>query len=161
MFTKIYWIHRFDNAASLGIMARPRGDDWLADEIANLKKQNVGLLVSLLEKEEIGELGLRQQETICKGNGIEFINFPIADRDIPKTSDKTDGHISYLKDKLKNGVSVVIHCRMGIGRSSIIAASVLLQTGLKADKIIADISRIRGLKVPDTDAQLRWLKARQ
>jgi protein-tyrosine phosphatase len=161
MFTKIYWIHQFDNAAKLGIMARPRGDDWLADEIANIKKQNVGLLVSLLEKEEIGELGLKQQETICKSTGIEFINFPIADRDIPKTGDKTDWLVDYLIGKVQEGTSVVIHCRMGIGRSSIIAASVLLLAGLKADSIIATISKIRGLKVPDTDKQLKWLKGRQ
>jgi protein-tyrosine phosphatase len=161
MFTKIYWIHQFDNGGRLGIMARPRGDDWLADEIANLKKQNVGLLVSLLEKEEVGELGLRQQEMICKSNGIEFINFPIADRDIPKTSDKTDWLVDYLTSKLQDKTSVVIHCRMGIGRSSIIAASVLLHAGLKADNIIDNISKIRGLKVPDTDKQLKWLKARQ
>jgi protein-tyrosine phosphatase len=161
MFTKIYWIHQFGNATKLGIMARPRGGDWLADEIANLKKQNVGLLVSLLEKEEVGELGLRQQETICKSNGIEFINFPIADRDIPKTSDKIDWLVDYLTSKLQDGTSVVIHCRMGIGRSSIVAASVLLRAGLKADNIIDNISKIRGLKVPDTDKQLKWLRARQ
>ena len=161
MFTKIYWIHKFDNAAKLVIMARPRGDEWLADEFANLKKENVKLLVSLLEKEEIGELGLRQQETICKSSGIEFINFPIADRDIPKTSDKTDRLVDFLTSKLQDGSSVVIHCRMGIGRSSIIAGSVLLRVGLKADNIIDNISKVRGLKVPDTDKQLQWLKARQ
>ena len=160
MFTKTYWIHEFDNAAKLGIMARPRGDDWLKDEIGNLKKQNVGMLVSLLEKDEINELGLRQQETICKSSGIEFINFPIADRDIPKTTDKTDWLVDFLTSKLQDGSSVVIHCRMGIGRSSIIAASVLLRAGLKAENIIDHISKIRGLKVPDTDKQLQWLKAR-
>ena len=160
MYTRIYWVHQFDNAARLGIMARPRGGDWLVDEITNLKRQNVGLLVSLLGKEEIHELGLRYQESICKDNGIEFINFPIVDRDIPKTSDKTDSLIGYLSTKLTDGSSIVVHCRMGIGRSSIIAASVLLQAGLKADTIVDNISKIRGLKVPDTDRQLQWLKAR-
>jgi protein-tyrosine phosphatase len=161
MFTKIYWIHTFDNAAKLGIMPKPRGSDWLADEIANLKKQNVGLLVSLLEKEEISELGLRQEEAICKSSGIEFINFPIADRNIPRISDKTDWLIGYLTSKLQDGISVVVHCRMGIGRSSIVAASVLLSAGLKADNVIDNISKIRGLRVPDTDQQLQWLKSRQ
>lgn len=161
MFTKIYWLHQLDSSARLGTMARPRGDDWLGDEIAYLKRQNVGLLVSLLESEEIDELGLLQQEATCKANGIEFVNFPIVDRDVPKTGDKTDWLISYLITRMTEGVSVVIHCRMGIGRSSIIAASILLQVGLEADTIMEDISRIRGLKVPDTDKQLSWLKARQ
>lgn len=161
MFTKIYWIHQLENAARLGIMARPRGGDWLADEIANLKKQNVGMLVSLLEKEEMSELGLLRQGTVCKSNGIEFVHFPIPDRDIPMAGDKTDGFIRYLTSRLQEGVFVVIHCRMGIGRSSIIAAAVLLQAGLKTENIIDTISGIRGLKVPDTEHQLQWLESRQ
>jgi protein-tyrosine phosphatase len=50
---------------------------------------------------------------------------------------------------------------MGIGRSSIIAAAVLLKYKQNADKIIENISTIRGLKVPDTDKQLSWLKSRK
>lgn len=66
-----------------------------------------------------------------------------------------------LTSKIDNNHSVVIHCRMGIGRSSIIAASVLLKYKLKAQDIIETICSIRGLKVPDTDEQLLWLKARE
>lgn len=33
MAAKIYWIHTFNNLTRLGIMARPRGGDWLDDEI--------------------------------------------------------------------------------------------------------------------------------
>lgn len=161
MVTKIHWIHRFDNAASLGIMARPRGDDWLDEEIVNRKKQKVGLLISLLEKNEIFELGLRQQEMLCKKYGIDYIHFPIADRDTPKTGDKVDWLINEIITKITAGHSAVVHCRMGIGRSSIIAGSVLLKAGLKADSIIENICKVRGLKVPDTDKQLNWLRARQ
>jgi hypothetical protein len=42
MYTKIYWIHDFANGAKLGIMPRPRGDDWLEEEIVKLKKLKVG-----------------------------------------------------------------------------------------------------------------------
>ena len=58
MRTKIYWLHTFENAAKIGIMARPRGNDWLEDEIIHLKNQNVNVLVSLLERSEIEELNL-------------------------------------------------------------------------------------------------------
>lgn len=161
MFTRIYWIHQFDNDARLGIMARPRGNDWLECEIANLKKQNIGCIVSLLENEEIYELGLRKEEEIANKYGIEFINFSIADRDIPKKNDKVDLLIDNLSNQLNDGLSTVIHCRIGIGRSAIIAASILLKKGLDADEIIEKITETRGIQVPDTDEQLNWLKARQ
>ncbi len=48
MPTKIYWIQSFENNARIGIMPRPRGGDWLEDEINNFKRQNITLLVALL-----------------------------------------------------------------------------------------------------------------
>jgi protein-tyrosine phosphatase len=161
MFTKIYWIQQFDNSAKLGIMARPRGDDWLEGEIENLKRQNVGLLVSLLEENEITELGLTQEEILCKKHFIPFINFPIADRGTPKDDSTTDAFIKHLASKIEEGISVVVHCRMGIGRSSIISASILLLKSLKTDTILRHITQVRGLKVPDTAQQVAWLKARE
>jgi protein-tyrosine phosphatase len=161
MFTKIYWLHTFENAAQLGIMARPRGDDWLEDEIINLKIKNVGLLVSLLEKDEINELKLNLESAFCKAKGIDFINFPIVDRDMPSKNEQTEQFIDLLTARLKAGISIVIHCRMGIGRSSIIAAAVLLKFGFNVDATIENISAFRGLKIPDTDEQIKWLKARE
>jgi len=147
MYTKIYWIHEFDNSA--------RGEEWLEDEIVKFKKQNVGLLVSLLEQKEVSELGLYKQKELCLKHNIDFINFPIVDRGIPVKSDELNTFINRLTKKVREGLSVVIHCRMGIGRSSIIAASILLQAGLKTDDIIKKITKVRGLKVPDTDEQLK------
>ena len=161
MPTKLYWIHHFDNSAKIGIMARPRGDDWLEDEIINLKNNNVRVLVSLLERDEIYELKLEKEEHFCKLNNITYINFPIVDRDIPKINGDIDIFVNTLRQKIEKGNSVMIHCRMGIGRSSIIAASVLLKYNLKAKEILENISFIRGLKVPDTDMQVTWLKSRE
>lgn len=142
-------------------MARPRGNDWLEDEINHLKNNEVGVLVSLLEREEIYNLKLDNEEQICRTKNIIYINFPIADRDIPTQNGDTDKLVDILTKKIEEGHSVVVHCRMGIGRSSIIAASVLLKYKLKAKDIIENISAIRGLKVPDTDKQLSWLILRE
>ncbi len=62
--------------------------------------------------------------------------------------------------EIKKGHSLVVHCRMGIGRSSLIAASILLKMGNQSNvkDIIDKISIIRGLQVPDTEAQISWLK---
>jgi protein-tyrosine phosphatase len=142
-------------------MARPRGDDWLEEEIANLRSDRVGVLVSLLEKDEIYDHNLDREEQVCLTRKMIYIHFPIADRDVPKQSDNIEQLIDRLVFKLNSGISVVVHCRMGIGRSTIIAAAVLLKYDLKANEIIENITKIRGLKVPDTDKQLAWLVARE
>ncbi len=162
MSTKIYWIHTFDNSARIGIMARPCGNDWLEEEIVSLKNNKVEILVSLLERDEIYDLKLEHEAELCRIQNIDFINFPIPDRDIPKQDNKIEQFINFLNGKLNSGLSVVIHCRMGIGRSSIIAAAVLLNyKKLSAGDIMLNISKIRGVKVPDTEKQLEWLKARE
>lgn len=161
MYTKIYWIHDFANGAKLGIMPRPRGDDWLEEEIVKLKKQNIGSWVSLLEQYEISELGLRDQQSLCLKHEIEYINFPIADRSIPAKGGKIELLIDQLYQKIQNGNSVVIHCRMGIGRSSIIAGCILLKVGFKTEQVLQIITAARGPKVPDTYQQVQWLKDRE
>jgi protein-tyrosine phosphatase len=157
MYSKIYWLHSFPSGSKLGIMARPRGNDWLDQEIGQLKKHGIAVMVSLLESQEITELGLLKQQEICAAHGIEYINFPIIDRGLPTSIDKVKTLIENLKEQLNNERSVVIHCRMGIGRSSTIAGCVLLRTGYKPNDIFAHISKMRGLRVPDTEEQAKWL----
>jgi protein-tyrosine phosphatase len=157
MTTKTYWIDTFESSAKIGIMPRPRGGDWLEDEIKNLENNKVGVLVSLLEQDEIYELELDDEEKYCLENKIEFINFPIKDRSIPKNNEKVERLIELLTVRIKSGNSVMVHCRMGIGRSTIIAATVLLNFGRTTKSIIDKISEVRGLKVPDTEEQLKWL----
>lgn len=157
MFTKIYWIHQYENGARIGIMPRPRGNEWLEQEISMLKKQRVGHVVSLLELEEIRELGLTKEQRLCENAGINFINFPIRDRDVPSSQEKLNFLISELSKAIENGSCVIIHCRMGIGRATIIAGCVLLKSRFKTYDIIQKIGKARGFQVPDTEAQIKWL----
>ena len=46
--SKIYWINEtIISENRMGTMARPRGNDWLADEIKGLKIQKVNCLIAL------------------------------------------------------------------------------------------------------------------
>ena len=138
-------------------MARPRGNDWLEDEIKWMKIKGVDILVSLLEFSESNKLGLKNEEIICKTQGIEFINFPIRDVQTPNNENDFCELANQLTHKIKGGKSVVIHCRMGIGRASILAAGILLKFGFTATNVFDIISKYRKLKVPDTDEQRKWL----
>lgn len=158
MHSKVYWLHQTSNQARIGIMARPRGEEWLQGEIAILAKQGIGVMVSLLESHEIRELGLSRQPDLCAQYDIQFINYPIPDRNIPAHSGKVRDLVTSLQQSLSNGKTIVIHCRMGIGRSSIIAGCLLLHLGLPFNNLIEHVSKARRLKVPDTEEQVNWLK---
>ena len=157
MYTRTYWLHEFENAARIGIMARPEGGEWLEQEMAQLKEQGIGLVVSLLEKNEIMELALVQEERYCRQHQITFVSFPIPDRQVPREDQLVDILIQEIIIRLGAGRSVIIHARMGAGRAAIIAGAVLVRTGVKAAIVLEHIRKERGWKVPDTDEQEKWL----
>ncbi len=157
----MYWIESFDSGAAVGIMPRPRGGDWLEDEIRKLKVDGVQVIVSLLERSEVQQLGLNNEEATCRKHQIEFINFSIVDRDVPSDQSATNDLVSVLKKNILDGRKTVIHCRMGIGRSTIIAGVILLEFEMSVEQIINKIREIRKIEVPDTEEQTQWLRQQE
>lgn len=158
MRSKIYWINTGQLSGDrMGTMARPRGDDWLEDEVKNLQSQKVDCLISLLESSEEWELGLVKEGEVCMREGIEFINFPIKDVSLPNDEDNFIKLVELLADKIKQNEKVVVHCRMGIGRSSMLVAAVMIRMGYKASETFDIIGEFRKLKVPDTEEQKEWV----
>jgi protein-tyrosine phosphatase len=152
----LHWIE-IPAPGRLAIMARPRAGDWLADEIAGWKAAGIGLVVSLLEAEEVFELGLRQEVELCRRHGMEFMSFPIKDRGVPASIDAAHALARSITGRLEDGTAVAVHCRAGIGRSSLIAACALVCSGYDADAAFALIGKARGLHVPDTEQQREWV----
>ena len=158
MISDIHWINdKKIGEKKIGTMARPRGNDWLDDEIKSLKTREIDCLVSLLEKSEEWELGLQDEEEICKKREIEFINFPIKDVNIPKNENEFISLAKELANEINKNKKIVIHCRMGIGRTSILAAATMINLGYEAKDIFEIIGEYRKLKVPDTDEQRNWI----
>jgi len=159
MKVHIYWIPGAQGPP-LGIMPRPRGDDWLGDEIRSLRSQGVDVLVSLLTTGEIEELDLADEAAACRSIGIQFLSFPIDDRSVPANTRAALEFVRLLRQLRLDGRTVVIHCRAGIGRSSMIAAATL--TLNPEDVIPAEawemIGRARGCSVPDTAQQVAWVE---
>lgn len=140
----------------LAIATRPRGNDWLETDILLFKRGGWHVLVSALEQEEERELGLSGETAKLTDLGLEHIAFPIPDRGTPgvvRAMELADR----LKNELQKGRNVAVHCRAGIGRSSLICAAVMVVNGTKSDETWPVLTNARGTIVPDTDEQRRWL----
>jgi protein-tyrosine phosphatase len=157
MKVDIYWIN-IPGDGKLGIIPRPRGGDWLEDEIISLKESSVDTLVSLLEIEEVEELDLKEEEAICHDKGIKFISLPIKDRDVPSSVSRTIALCNDLKIEIEQRRSILIHCRQGIGRSSLIASSIMVLMDFDSERAFTLIEKARGCAVPDTREQREWVK---
>ena len=158
MYSEIYWINEdLIPEKSLGIMARPRGHDWLEDEIKWLKIRDVNFLISLLESSETYELGLHEEASKCSKFDIDFVNYQIEDVNVPSQESQFIELVLMLRDQILNRKNIVIHCRMGIGRSSLLAACILISLGIENSTVFDKISKFRGVKVPDTQEQIEWV----
>jgi protein-tyrosine phosphatase len=161
MQTEIFWVRKLDETAydpfRLAVLPRPRGGDWLEGEVRALRDAGVDVLVSLLTALEAEMQELTEEASYCVAGGIEFISFPIADREVPGSTPDFLGLVRRLAWHLEGGQTVAIHCRQGIGRAALVAACVLAMLGEKPDVALERIAAARGRPVPDTDEQRRWV----
>jgi protein-tyrosine phosphatase len=152
MRAEIYWVTEL-YSARLATMPKPRGGDWLEGEIVSLREMGVDVLVSMLTDEEVVEVSLADEALHCANNHIEFLRFPIPDHTAPPLNEKTIGFIRELWERLAAGKNIAIHCRAGLGRSSTIAACVMVSAGIDPNSACDMISAARGFTVPETDQQ--------
>ena len=75
-------------AGQAGCGSRPRGGDWLKDDISRWKHAHIDGVLSLLTAEEEQDLDLRNEAKEVRAQGLRFTSFPIPDRQIPKSESK-------------------------------------------------------------------------
>jgi protein-tyrosine phosphatase len=139
----------------LSTMAKPRGGDWLEDEMAALKAYGVDVLVCALTSPELGECDLDAEARTARDAGLQFVPIPISDRNVPDLATVLPT-LQNLAKELSDGAHVVTHCRFGIGRASLLAAALLILNGTDPDTAWSRLERARGLAVPDTPEQREW-----
>jgi protein-tyrosine phosphatase len=157
MFTELHWIDG-PWPGRLAISARPRGGDWLDDEMAAWRKGGIDTVVSMLMTDEAEDLDLQHEQRCCQANSIRFRSFPIVDRNLPTSEMEAIRLIEEVEGELAAGKNVVVHCRQGIGRSGLIAAGVLIEGGISPSAAVERISTARRVQIPDTPEQLAWIK---
>ena len=142
----------------LAVMARPALDESLPESIQVLANERVAIVVSLLEPAEEAELALAAEKQECEKHGIEFLSFPIRDRATPAEVEGVARMSRWAHARVAAGSNLVFHCRAGIGRSGMLAASVLLREGFSTHEAFERISAARGLTIPDTPGQFEWVE---
>jgi protein-tyrosine phosphatase len=152
----IYWLDG-PWLGKLGMAARPRGGDWLKDDIAGWKRARIDTVLSLLTPEEEIDLDLQDEASEVGTQGMEFASFPIPDRQVPRSEARWAEVLEKLTRTLSDGRSVLVHCRQGIGRTGLLAACLLVRKGIGPGAAVESVSAGRGLSVPETAEQRDWI----
>jgi protein-tyrosine phosphatase len=152
----VFWING-DQAPHLAIMLRPRGEDWLEDEMLRLRANGVETVISMMEPAEAEWLGLAAERSAAEGAGMQFLSFPIPDTKVPGNVAVFRSFVAGVARRLVEGERIGVHCRGSIGRATILAACTLIQLGWHAGEALAAIEKARGMVVPDTEEQAEWI----
>jgi protein-tyrosine phosphatase len=142
----------------LAIATRPRGGDWIDDEVSGWRRAGINVVVSLLEQDEAAQLDLLEEASVAGAHGIRFISFPIPDRGVPTSGPAAISLMGAIASALDEGKNVAVHCRQGIGRSGLIVAGVLATSGAGPEDAIQTVSSARGIPIPETAEQRLWVQ---
>jgi len=156
MWTQLHWVEG-PWPGKLALAARPRGGDWLEDEMASWRSAGIDTVFSLLTPEEEQDLDLKLEANDAKAHGMKFASLPIPDRQVPNSESEVSAALDRLDADLSSGKNVVVHCRQGVGRTGLIAACLLVMKGLSSGAAVGILSAARGTQVPETAEQRRWI----
>jgi protein-tyrosine phosphatase len=155
--TRLHWLDG-PWRGKLALAARPRGGEWVAGEILAWKRAGIGAVLSLLTAEEEKEFDLREEGERTRADGLVFWSFPIPDMQVPSSETKFSQVLNKITATLSDGKNVLVHCRQGIGRTGLVAACLLIKSGMSPGASIDTVSAARGASVPESAEQREWIE---
>ena len=153
--TQLFWVQT-PAEGRLAVAARPRGGDWLNDEIAGWHDAGIGRVVSLLTPvpPKPPTSISRPEVSLFDQHAVEFTNLPVEDRSIPSSDREALALARSIAADLTRGRNVVVHCRQGVGQAPLIAVCALLELGKGAYPGNQSCIRCPGL--PYRKPKRRW-----
>ncbi len=122
----------------------------------------VEALVSLMEHNEYSDLQIPEFFQKAEERGMDVLHLPIPDYGVPSDpeEDKYRPLVEDVAGRLEEGHTVVVHCRGGLGRSGLVAASVLVALGHPSGEAIRIVRMARegALETPDQEDRVRWFE---
>ena len=145
---------KHDRFAHTGAWERDLGIDLDAVAMWDAK-----LVLTLVEPEELAALKVPHLGKEILRRGIEWCHLPIADYSVPNDAFEqqwvTKGR--EIRELLRNGADVLVHCKGGLGRAGMIAARLLVELGMDPAEAICSVRRVRKGAI-ETPSQLALVR---
>jgi ADP-ribosyl-[dinitrogen reductase] hydrolase len=139
------------------------GSGWarsLEADIAAIRDWGATAVVTLIEEHEFELLSVEALPQAVRAEGLEWHWLPIPDVQVP------DGRFGLrweyaglrLRQRLRAGERVLVHCRGGLGRAGMVAARLLTEFGMPGAEAITAVRSARPGAI-ETRAQETWVRA--
>lgn len=102
-------------------------------------------LVTLIEQHEIEDLDVTGIGDATLTRNIDWLHMPVKDVSIPGQDFEAAWqlHGPGLRSRLRAGFNIVVHCKGGLGRAGMIAASLLVELGTNPNDAMKQVRHVR------------------
>ena len=125
-----------------------RSGPWARDldlDLDAIQRWGATALISLIEDHEFDRLSVRGLHDAVETRHMEWWHLPIPDGEPPGPAFETVWvHAgAAIRDRLRLGFDVLVHCRGGLGRAGTIAARLLVELGVRPEDAIRQVRDAR------------------
>ena len=126
------------------------GSDWIMGprfdlDLDAVAAWNAAAVVSLVESLELERLQVSGLGEAVRDRHMEWVHLPIRDRDVPDGAFEAAWQDTgeRLRDRLRAGFSVLVHCMGGLGRAGTIVSRLLVEIGWDPEQAIRAVRKVR------------------
>ncbi|WP_347909865.1 ADP-ribosylglycohydrolase family protein [Pseudomonas grandcourensis] len=117
----------------------------LALDLDLIKSWGATAVVTLMPQQELEEVAVGHLGTEVEARGMQWFHLPILDVDVPDT--EFERYWLYaglrLRQLLRSGQHILVHCRGGLGRTGMVAARLLVELGAQPKAAIDNVRQAR------------------
>lgn len=147
------------NEHALGLTILPGRKDYsrsTENDLSYLKDQGVKAIVPLITDDELHNFGVDDLIDQYHSFGFDVKRLPIKDQ-MTSSQDEMTNLVSWIKEHLSNDEKVLIHCVGGLGRSGMVAASLLKSLGKSSSEAISQIRKSRSPRAVESKEQEKFV----
>ncbi len=124
------------------------GAPWQRDlgaDLVAIKAWGGHAVITLMEQHEMDNDQLPDLGASVKALGMDWYHLPIVDEFIPDQtfSDRWLSAGVRIREQLRSGRNILIHCRGGLGRTGLVAAKLLIELGWGVEDAISTVRDVR------------------
>ena len=120
-------------------------DRDLPTDLDAIRDWGATAVVSLITDEEIDYLGVSDLEEEVLDRHMEWWHAPIPDGEAPRADFEREWAVTgeAIRDRLRLGFDVLVHCKGGLGRAGTVAARLLVELGARPADAIRLVREVR------------------